>query len=152
MSAARITHRTDYAVRAVLYLSLQDRGKVIPISEIASETGISVKFLEEILLLLRTAGIVQSRRGKQGGYALMRSPQELTVADVVTALEGDQGRIGVQEDDMDGLQPFHVVTSRFFQSAACAWWKHLSGVHLAELAEEVRRLEAERSGADMFHI
>ncbi|MBW3625239.1 MAG: Rrf2 family transcriptional regulator, partial [Armatimonadetes bacterium] len=67
MSAARVTNRTNYAVRAVLYLSLQETGKVVPISEIAQETGLSVKFLEEILLLLRTAGIVRGRGGKAGG-------------------------------------------------------------------------------------
>jgi Rrf2 family protein len=150
MPAAKVTNRTNYAVRAVLYLSLQEPGCVVPIPEIATETGLSVKFLEEILLLLRTAGIVQSRRGKQGGYSLLRSPQELSVADVVQALEGEAGL--QTEEEGDESQPFSAVTRAVFQSAAAAWWDELRGARLSDLAEEARRLSAEQSGVDMFHI
>ena len=150
MSAARVTNRTNYAVRAVLYLSLQEGGKIIPISEIALQTGLSVKFLEEILLLLRTAGVVQSRRGKQGGYTLQRPPHELTIADVVMALEG-AGEAG-SDGEVERQSSFHCVTQAVFQEAAHAWWNYLAGVHLSDLADEVRRWESERAGADMFHI
>lgn len=151
MSAARVTNRTHYAVRAVLYLSLQEFGKVVPISEIAQETGLSVKFLEEILLLLRTVGIVQSRRGKQGGYLLMRTPSEMTVADVVLAMEGDAKAPG-NDGEGEEAGPFRCVTEAIFQSAADAWWEHLSSVRISDMAVQVRRLIEERSGADMFHI
>ena len=151
MSAAQVTNRTDYAVRAVLYLSMQEPGKVVPISEIAGETGLSIKFLEEILLLLRTAGIVQSRRGKQGGYRVLRAPGDLTVADVVRALEGN-GTVARAESEVEGRRPFHEVTEAVFDAAACAWWRRLSETRFSDLADELARLEAERSGAHMFHI
>jgi Rrf2 family protein len=151
MPAARVTNRTNYALRAVLYLSLQDAGRVVPISEVAHETGLSVKFLEEILLLLRTAGIVQSRRGKQGGYMLMRPPHELTVADVVASLEGDHSP---EEADSEGKvwSPYECVSEQTFRQAADAWWERLSAIRLSDLAGEVQRRIQERAGADMFHI
>lgn len=151
MSATRVTNRTHYAVRAVLYLSLQEEGKVIPISEIAQETGLSVKFLEEILLLLRTAGIVQSRRGKQGGYVLMRSPQALTLADVVAALEGERISRGGDGESGDA-NAYECVTETLFREAGEAWWSYLSSVRLSTLSDQVRQVMAEQSGADMFHI
>ncbi len=151
MSAARVTHRTDYAVRAMLYLCLQERGKVVPISEIAAGTGLSVKFLEEILLLLRTSGMVQSRRGKQGGYALLGEPETLTVADVVTALEGAPSA-GEEASPQRDARPYDQVTRNVFQAAAEAWWHSLSSRRLSDLAEEAVRLEAEWGGGDMFHI
>ena len=150
MTAARVTNRTDYAVRAVLYLSLQESERVVPIPEIAAETGLSVKFLEEILLLLRTAGIVQSRRGKQGGYSLLRPSRELRVADVVQALEGD----APPSNEGEGMErhPFKEVAKGVFHAAAEAWWLQLTRARMSDLAEEVRRLETERAGTVMFHI
>lgn len=65
-------------------------GSSTPISleEIAEKERISQGFLEEIAALLRAAGIIRGRRGNGGGYLLIRDPRELTVADVITALEG----------------------------------------------------------------
>jgi Rrf2 family protein len=146
-----VTNRTNYALRAVLYLSLQEAGRVVPISEVAHETGLSVKFLEEILLLLRTAGIVQSRRGKQGGYMLVRPPHEMTVADVVTSLEGDHPSGGGDGGETD-RSPYECVTEATFRKAADAWWSYLNTIRLSELAGEVRRQIQERAGSDMFHI
>ena len=149
MPAAKVTNRTDYAVRAVLYLSLQEAGRVVPIPEIAAETGLSVKFLEEILLLLRTAGVVQSRRGKQGGYSLLQPPQELTVAQVVEALEGETPS---RSDAETERRPFHRVTQAVFQSAAAAWWKHLAEIPMSRLVEDLRHREEDQQSVDMFHI
>jgi Rrf2 family protein len=59
--------KTQYAVQAVIHLARRERNRVVPVSEIAAALAISPKFLEDILGALRTAGIVQSRRGKEGG-------------------------------------------------------------------------------------
>lgn len=85
----RLNQATDYAFRAVLYLSCLPRGQVIEAKVIAEEENIPMRFLLKILRLLTQAGIVESYRGVSGGYALARRPSEITMLDVIKAIEGD---------------------------------------------------------------
>ncbi|MFF0226561.1 RrF2 family transcriptional regulator [Streptomyces sp. NPDC004629] len=84
----RISARADYAVRAVLELAVRQGNGPVKAEEIASVQDIPHKFLEGILGDLRRAGIVSSRRGGGGGYRLARQPVEITVADVIRAVDG----------------------------------------------------------------
>lgn len=89
--AVNISARVDYGVRALLVLAGRFDGEVTPnttVEHIAAEQGIPPKFLEGILNALRTAGLVRSQRGAVGGYRLDRSPEQISVADVVRALDG----------------------------------------------------------------
>jgi Rrf2 family protein len=83
----RISRKTDYALKTVLDLALHDQ-QVVPGPDIAKRQDIPLKFLEQILLALRGAGVVTSRRGKNGGYLLARPPSEITLASVVGLSEG----------------------------------------------------------------
>ena len=85
----RISAKGDYATRAVLDLAVSHgRGEVSQIRAIAARQGIPEKYLENILLSLKKAGILQSRRGHNGGYALARPPELITVGEVVRVIEG----------------------------------------------------------------
>jgi Rrf2 family protein len=88
----RITAKVDYAVRATAELAAHrnDRGARTPMKGdvIATAQNIPVRFLEGILAELRRAGIVGSQRGSDGGYWLARPPEEVSVADVIRAVEG----------------------------------------------------------------
>lgn len=84
----RLNQATDYAFRAVLYLSRQPRGQVVEARLIAEEEKIPMRFLLKIFRLLTRAGIVESYRGINGGYSLARAPQEITMRDVIEAIEG----------------------------------------------------------------
>ncbi|MCL6478898.1 MAG: Rrf2 family transcriptional regulator [Peptococcaceae bacterium] len=84
----RLNQATDYAFRAVLYLSRLPRGQVAEAKLIAGEERIPTRFLLKILRLLTHAGIVESYRGISGGYALARPPAEITMLDVIEAIEG----------------------------------------------------------------
>lgn len=84
----RLNQATDYAFRAVLYLSLLPRGQVVEAKLIAEEENIPMRFLLKIFRLLTRAGIVESFRGVNGGYALARPPGEITMLDVIEAIEG----------------------------------------------------------------
>ncbi|MFZ5645353.1 MAG: RrF2 family transcriptional regulator [Bacillota bacterium] len=84
----RLNQATDYAFRAVLYLSLMPRGQVVEAKFIAEEEHIPMRFLLKILRLLTQAGVVESYRGINGGYALSRPPAEITMLDVIEAIEG----------------------------------------------------------------
>ena len=83
----RVSAKADYAVRAAVELAAAGDGPVKG-EQIATTQGISLKFLENILSELRVSGIVCSRRGAEGGYWLARPAGEISIADVMRAVEG----------------------------------------------------------------
>ncbi|MBO9155407.1 RrF2 family transcriptional regulator [Chitinophaga sp. GCM10012297] len=83
-----LSKKTQYAFHALIYLAENvDKGPIL-ISEIAAEKSISIKFLENILLELKNAGILGSKKGKGGGYYLMRTPKEIPLARIIRLLDG----------------------------------------------------------------
>ena len=89
----RITAKADYAVRAALELAAAPEGEPIKGERLAEAQDIPLQFLEHILLELKHAGIVRARRGAKGGYWLARPAAEITVADVIRAVEGPLANI-----------------------------------------------------------
>jgi len=83
----KISRKTDYALKTVIDLALHDK-QVVPGAHIARRQDIPIKFLEQILLILKGAGVVSSRRGKNGGYSLAQRPSDITLASVVRLSEG----------------------------------------------------------------
>src|ERR1700731_1736031 len=85
----RVSTRGDYASRALLSLALRS-GDVMPTSvrDIAERTGLPQPYLEQILLALKGAGLVRSKRGVGGGYVLARTPGEISLGQIVSAVEG----------------------------------------------------------------
>jgi Rrf2 family protein len=83
----RVSAKADYAVRAAVELASAGEGPVKG-ERIAHAQEIPLKFLENILGELRHAGLVRSQRGTEGGYWLSRPPEEITIADVIRAVEG----------------------------------------------------------------
>jgi len=84
----RISAKADYAVRATAELAAAPPGRPVKAEAIANAQGIPVKFLLNILSELKHAHIVQSHRGAEGGYSLARAPADITIADVIRAVEG----------------------------------------------------------------
>ncbi len=84
-----ISKKTKYAINALVYLAKEDKGHTpIQISKIAESENIPRKFLEAILLDLKNAGILNSRKGKTGGYFLQKSPDDINIADVMRLFDG----------------------------------------------------------------
>jgi Rrf2 family protein len=84
----RISAKADYAVRAVVELAAADGEKPVKAERLATAQSIPLNFLENILGELRHAGVVRSHRGAEGGFRLAKPADELTVADVIRAVEG----------------------------------------------------------------
>lgn len=84
----RISAKADYAVRAVAELAAADGEKPVKAERIASAQGIPLNFLENILGELRHAGVVRSQRGAEGGFRLAKPAEDVTVADIIRAVEG----------------------------------------------------------------
>ena len=88
MSLMQIPRRVDYGLRAIIYLSTQDPEKCCSIAEIARQQNVPKKFLEKIIQDLMRRGLIRSKRGSCGGYALARMPDQISFYDVIEALEG----------------------------------------------------------------
>ena len=83
-----ISQKAKYALRALVALAKEEPGTSLLISEIAEGQNIPKKFLEQILLDLKHHGIVMSRRGKAGGYLLLKRPDEITFGEVLRIVDG----------------------------------------------------------------
>lgn len=83
-----LSKKTKYGLKALSYLGAQKDKKPVQISEIAEQENISQKFLESILLSLRKTGFLGSKKGKGGGYYLLKSPEDILMTDVMRILEG----------------------------------------------------------------
>ena len=89
----RISAKADYAVRAALELAASPNGEPVKGERLAEAQQIPLQFLEHILLELKHAGLINARRGARGGYWLARPPSEVSVADVIRAVEGPLANI-----------------------------------------------------------
>jgi Rrf2 family protein len=98
----RISAKADYAVRAAVQLAAGDGERPTKGDTIARAQGIPLKFLENILGDLRHAGLVRSQRGAEGGYWLNRPADEITVADIIRAVEGPLASVrGQRPEDIE---------------------------------------------------
>ncbi|HTV67332.1 MAG TPA: Rrf2 family transcriptional regulator [Rhizobiaceae bacterium] len=83
-----ISQRAKYALRALVMLARAEPGKALAIPDIAREQAIPKKFLEQILLQLNRNGLVYSRRGKVGGYMLLKPAEQITYGEVLRIIDG----------------------------------------------------------------
>src|SRR5262245_32284029 len=102
----KLSVRGEYALRAVLVLGLNYDQPVVRIQAISEQQNIPKRFLEQILNDLKSAGVVQSKRGVSGGYRLARRPEEITLAAVIRHIEG-------------ALAPVSCVSERFYEKCSC---------------------------------
>lgn len=129
-----VTAKADYAVRAVVELASSSSDSPRKVDEVAQAQGIPVSFLENILTQLRSAGLVRSQRGPEGGYWLAHPPEEVNLAQVIRAVEGPL--VGVR-----GLRPEEVSYEGSAESLQQVWLalranlrKVLEHVTLADVA------------------
>ncbi|MFC1486005.1 RrF2 family transcriptional regulator [Candidatus Latescibacterota bacterium] len=84
----KLTSRSEYALLALIYLSRRRDGGYVPVETIAEAQGIPPQFLEQILLTLKRARYVRSSKGRRGGYALAKSPEGITLAEIIRLIDG----------------------------------------------------------------
>lgn len=83
-----LSRKTKYGLKALSYLARQDSGTPVQIAVISESENISRKFLESILLILRKSGFLGSKKGKGGGYYLLKRPDQIPIASIYRILEG----------------------------------------------------------------
>ncbi|MFK5921011.1 MAG: Rrf2 family transcriptional regulator [Verrucomicrobiota bacterium] len=85
----RFSKKSEYALRAVLILADRPPNQTLQIQELSEISGVSVKFLEQILLAMKKDGILRSKRGVGGGYQLDRPPRSITLGEIILVMDGD---------------------------------------------------------------
>ncbi len=152
-----ISKKTKYGLRVVLLLAREyGRGPLL-ISEVAEREGIPKKFLELILLELKNKGILQSKKGKGGGYSLGKAPESVTFGQVVRALEGPLAPVPCVsqtaymkcEECRDELTCGIRIVMKQVRDATA---RIVDGTTLAQVLRQVDLLARDRQGAAMYFI
>jgi Rrf2 family transcriptional regulator, cysteine metabolism repressor len=94
--------KAEYGVRVMVHLARHSDGAAIPLGAIADAERLPLAYLEHLVQRLRRAELVESRRGAHGGYTLARTPEDITMAEVVAALEGEIAPIECITAEADG--------------------------------------------------
>ena len=141
----KLSLRGEYALRALIVLGLNYNDSVVRIQTISDQQNIPKRFLEQILNDLKSAGVVESKRGVAGGYRLSKTPDRISLALVIRHIEGP-------------LAPVSCVSEKFYARCSCpdetkcgirsimkevreAIVKILEGVSVAELCDRVKLLQ-----------
>src|SRR5260370_41919235 len=98
----KVSTRGDYAGGAQLSPGLHDSARPTSVKEIAERTNLPQPYLEQILLAVKGAGLVRSKRGVGGGYVLARDPQEITLAEILAAVDGPLTTLVDEHDHCEG--------------------------------------------------
>ena len=134
----KLSTRGRYGVRAMLELAMQAGKGPVPLRDLAARQEISAKYLEQLLIPLKGAGLVKSVRGARGGYMLAMEPAQITLYDIVRSLEGPLAPVECVQDprycDRVGGCTVHLVWGEMGQLLK----EFLSGITLAELVERQR--------------
>ncbi len=131
-----LSAKTEYAAIAMIDLAANYGGqRPVQIKAIAQRHGIPSRFLVQILLQLKAAGLVSSTRGASGGYRLVRDPTEITLGELVAVVEGQSTEVTSNTSENS---PSANVLLGTWQEVCDAQRQMLEGVTFAELVEQVR--------------
>ena len=147
-----LSKKSRYGITALIDLAVYARNQCVQLSSIAERNKISVKYLEQIFSGLRRAGLVKSIKGPQGGYLLAKSPESITVADVIYALDGsyllEYERSVVSGADEKGIST--AIQKLLIEQMNDQTDKLLKQLTLKTLVDS--SLEYSQSGQEMYYI
>jgi len=136
----RLTAKTSYAIRALIYLAIMYPGKSpVSIKDVSAEEGISRIYLEQIFNDLKNAGLVKSVRGPRGGYLLAKQPGKINVYEAITAIEGKVSSVGCRLERAGGrtcAQAGRCVSKEVWDEVTRRIQSTLEGFSLGYLAEK----------------
>ncbi|HUP69099.1 MAG TPA: Rrf2 family transcriptional regulator [Acidimicrobiales bacterium] len=136
----KVSTRGDYASRALLSLALHSEGLPTSVRDVAERTGLPQPYLEQILLALKGAGLVRSKRGVGGGYVLARDPSEVTLGQIVSAVDGPivAGDFGEPHQDGACDHEGQCVLLAVWADVGQRMRQHLDSFTLADMVAQAR--------------
>ena len=148
----KISQRVTYGIMAAVDLAINAKEAPIQARAIARRQSIPIRFLEQVLNSMKKAGLVDSLRGAQGGYMLMKEPSELSLADILEALEGSvfhRAMQGQTARDKRLTKP-ELLLGNVWDQVEIAEREVLGGITIEQLAARQRAIEEQRN--PMYHI
>jgi Rrf2 family protein len=140
--------KSDYSLRAVLELARHYGGGPVQTSDIAARQDIPEPYLEQLLTMLRKANLIRSVRGPQGGHYLARPPGSITIAEIVTALEGSVAPIDCVHERDCCTRSASCVQRDLWMEINEATIRVLDSTTIAALLER----QTARDAQNMYHI
>ena len=149
----RLSTRSVYGMRALVELGLAGGRGPLSASQIAKQQNLSVAYLEQLLHRLKVKRLVTSIRGPKGGYLLAREPERITVAEIVSILEGEGPAAILNGAGKDGQRHAQRIAHAVFRCVHERLARSLDEVTLQDLCDEVRALAGEPlDHRYVFHI
>ena len=149
----KVSLRATYGIIAAVDLAMHHAEQPVCAKSIAKRQSIPSRFLEQVLHAMKKAGVVTSQRGAQGGYVLSRKPSDVSVADILDALEGPllgaNGATATKSSSSPGAKQ-EALLAHIWERVKRAELSVLSEVTVEELANRQRALEAQHTL--MYHI
>lgn len=141
----KISTKGEYGIRALMELTVRHGQGYVQSTDIAAARNIPANYLYQLLITLRKAGIIRSRRGPQGGHMLARAPEDINLADAVVALEGPLAPLPCVQHDLVDDCPFgdDCALRDVWRDVANATRRILEDANFADLVQS----ERERSAA-----
>ncbi|MFZ5351669.1 MAG: RrF2 family transcriptional regulator [Bacillota bacterium] len=147
----KISTKGRYGLRAILDLAIYSRGEHMPLKNIAERQSISESYLEQVFAMLKKAGLVSSIKGSQGGYVLAKEAVEITVGDILRAMEGELTVTDKKHEADSCKNRLEVcITNEVWNKMDLAVNSLIDKITLEDLLEEYSNLSSE--DAYMFFI
>lgn len=146
----KLSTKIRYGARAMLELASRYGEGPVELKEIAKKQDISIKYLEQVVIPLRTAGLIKSVRGAKGGYALAKPPSEINLSDVVVTLEGPLFLVDCVEDSNVCKRSSSCVTRDIWMEVSQSLHQILHSITLEAMVR--RKIEKEDNPSPTYQI
>lgn len=142
----RLSTRSRYGMRILIQIAMDCRDMDCVRGRLVAERqGISEAYLEQILIPLKTAGYVRTVRGRNGGYALNTSPEDITVLDIIELFEGRIELADCCKEDTECERADYCPTMEVWRHLADVFRKEAGKIHLSELVDKLQKEEKQQS-------
>lgn len=138
----KISTRGRYALRVMLDLALHDNGELIPLKDVAERQGITLKYMEQIITLLKKKGYLHSCRGSGGGYRLTKAPKEYTLGDILRTTEGSLAPVAcLEKQENQCPRSMACPTLDFWEGLNRTIQEYVDSVTLQDLVDRGRAVD-----------
>ena len=147
----KINTKTRYGLRAMIEIALQKDNRGILQKDIAKNQGISEKYLDQIIPVLKTAGFITNVAGKRSGYMLVQSSREITILDIYKAFNREVALVDCLEEGKDCRKQGCCAANDFWRELNACIEEKMNSVSLSELTEKQKDLY-DRDEPILYHI
>lgn len=147
----KFSAKGEYGVRAILDIALYGETRLVQVKEIARRQDIPMRFLEQVMATMKKGGLVESYRGARGGYRLTRPASEISLADIIQAVEGPIVLAEcVSEEAVTCNKASFCVVRDTWQSVQASVLDDLASISLESIC--LNKVKRDQAGMSMYHI